>query len=58
MKKSEMYKYAQCAIVDSPNICTLTKLEVLRELMDKEDVALFCEKQEEKEEQAQVAQAV
>lgn len=49
MKKSEMYKYAQCAVVDVPNLTTLTKLEILRELMDKEDVALFCEKQEAKE---------
>jgi hypothetical protein len=47
LKKSEMYKYAQCAVVDSPNLCTLTKLDILRELMASEDLALFCEKQEE-----------
>ena len=49
MKKSEMYKYAQCAVVDVPNLTTLSKLEILRELMAKEDVALFVEEQEEKE---------
>jgi hypothetical protein len=47
MKKSEIYKYAQCAVVDVPNLTTLSKLEVLRELMSQEDLALFCEKQEE-----------
>jgi hypothetical protein len=46
MKKSEIYQYAQCAIIDSPNLMTMTKLEVLRELMAKEDVALFVEQQE------------
>ncbi len=45
MKKSEMYKMAQCAVVDVPNLTTLTKLEILRELMAKEDLALFTEKE-------------
>ena len=49
MKKSGMYKMAQCAVVDAPNLTTLTKLEILRELMCKEDVARFCENQEAKE---------
>lgn len=55
MKKSEMYKYAQCAVVDIDNLTTLTKLEILRELMKMEDVSKFTEEQEEKE---RVAQAV
>ena len=55
MKKSEMYKYAQCAVVDVPNLTTLTKLEILRELMKQEDVERFCEEREEKE---RVAEAV
>lgn len=48
MKKSEMYKYAQCAVVDVPNLTTLTKLEILRVLMEQEDLALFVEDQEKK----------
>jgi hypothetical protein len=58
MKKSEIYKYAQCAVVDVPNLTTLSKLEVLRELMSQEDLALFCEKQEEeKQEEEKVEEA-
>lgn len=52
MKKSEMYKYAQCAVVDIANhLTTLTKLEILRELMAQEDLALFVESQEETDEE-------
>ncbi len=50
MKKSLMYEYAQCAVVDSPNLTTPTKLEILRELMRREDLELYSEKQEEKSE--------
>ena len=46
MKKSLMYEYAQCAVLESPNLTTLTKLEVLRELMAREDTAKFVEQQE------------
>lgn len=52
MKKSEMFKVAQIAVVNSLSICVTDKLEVLRELMDKEDVALYVEEQAEKEKQA------
>ena len=48
MKKSTIYRLAQIAVLrgDLP-VCD--KLTILRELMDKEDVALFCEKREEME---------
>lgn len=49
MKKSEIYRQAQYAVINSPSIHTEAKTEILRELMDKEDVALFVEKQEEEE---------
>ena len=49
MKKSEIYKYAQGAVCECDQLTIPTKLEILRELMHKEDVALFTEKQEEKE---------
>ena len=49
MKKSEIYHMAQCAVINATFLGVDAKLEVLRELMCKEDVALFCEKQEAKE---------
>lgn len=47
MKKSEMYKLAQKAVVNSMSIQAEDKLEILRELMVKEDLALFTEKEKE-----------
>lgn len=47
MKKSEIYKVAQVAVLRADKIGDCTKLDVLRELMAKEDIALFAEKQEE-----------
>ena len=50
MKKSEIYHLAQVAVVDS--LCLLSaeeKLEVLRELMAKENMEAFCEREAEKE---------
>ena len=49
MKRSEIYKVAQMAVINATFLGVDAKLEVLRELMDKEDVAMFCEKQEAKE---------
>lgn len=49
MKKSEIYKLAQQAVVVVPCLKTEEKLEILRELMEKEDVAIFTEKREEQE---------
>ncbi len=47
MKKSEIYRLAQDAVVNVPYLKTHEKLEILRELMNKEDVALFTESQDE-----------
>lgn len=55
MKKSEIYRLAQGAVINYQSIDTAMKLEILRELMRQEDVALFCEEKEEKE---RVADAV
>lgn len=49
MKKSEMYRVAQIAVLETCQVSAGTKLEILRELMNKEDVAKFVEEQEEKE---------
>ena len=49
MKKSEMYRLAQGAVINYQNIDTAMKLEILRELMSKEDVALYVERKEEEE---------
>ena len=49
MKRSEIYKVAQQAVINATFLGVDAKLEVLRELMDKEDVALFCENQMSKE---------
>ena len=52
MKKSEIYRMAQVAVLMNASINVREKLEILRELIDKEDVALFCEKKEENGDQA------
>lgn len=49
MKTSEIYWLAQCAVLDS-QLAVKTKLEIVRELIEKEDVALYCEKKEEEKE--------
>lgn len=35
MKKSEIYRVAQIAVMHYPGICSMDKLDVLRELMSK-----------------------
>ena len=55
MKKSEIYRMAQGAVLTNEYLIIDDKLEILRELMDKEDVALYTERKEEEE---RVAQAV
>lgn len=45
MKKSDVYKLAQMAVVNS-SMCAVDKLEILKELMSQENFAKFCEKQE------------
>ena len=48
MKKSEIYYIAQVAVIEM-DLNAKTRLEVLRELMAKQDLEIFCEKQAEKE---------
>lgn len=47
MKKSEIYRLAQGAVVNSLSLDKETKLEILRELMAKEDIERFCEERGE-----------
>ena len=49
MKKSSLFHLAQIAVVNSQSIAVTDKLEILAELMDAEKLALWREKQEEKE---------
>ena len=49
MKKREIYKVAQICVINSNTLCSVDKLEVLRELMDREDTVQLLEKLEEKE---------
>ena len=46
MKKSMAYHLAQIAVMASPGIAPENKLEILRILMDDENVALYCESKE------------
>ena len=46
MKKSEIYKLAQIAVMHYPGVCSMDKLEVLRELMSMEDVQRYTEELE------------
>lgn len=55
MKKSELYKRTQMCVVNSLHLPVLDKLEILRELMRREDTELFCEEQEAKKEKANEA---
>lgn len=48
MKKSVIYHMAQIAVLGS-GLLQSDKLQVLRELMSQEDVALYCEKREAEE---------
>ena len=49
MKKSEVYHLAQIAVLNSSDISAEDKIDALRELFEKEDVALYCEREKEKE---------
>ena len=48
MKKSEIYHLAQITVINTPCIAPERKLEILRVLMEDENLAIYCEKQEEK----------
>lgn len=49
MKKSEIYKFAMLAVMDDKVLSNVMKLEIIKELQDKESTALFIEKKEEQE---------
>ena len=48
MKKSEIYYLAQVAVLEM-DFPAKTRLEMLRELMAKQDMEAFCEREAEKE---------
>lgn len=48
MKKSEIYSLAQIAVITTSCIAPEKKQAILRVLIDDEDLAKFCEEQEEK----------
>lgn len=50
MKKSEIYYFAQIAVLEM-DMNAKTRLEMLRELMTKEDMEAFCEREVNKEEE-------
>ena len=50
MKKSELFKLAQVAVVESNHMAAHIKLEVLRVLMAQEEIHKTCEKHEETKE--------
>lgn len=50
MKRSEIYKLAQHAVLRDASLTNTNKLEIIRELQDKESTALFMEKKEEENE--------
>lgn len=47
MNKSEIYRIAQYAVLNCSSIGNKDKIDILRELIAQEDLALFVEKQEE-----------
>lgn len=49
MKKSEIFRKTQYAVVDSENLLMSEKTEILETLMREEYINRVCEKQEEKE---------
>ena len=55
MKKSEMYKLAQRAVLTAQAIPADDKLEVLRELMERRDLAELWEKERDEKEKADEA---
>lgn len=38
LRKSELYKYAQCAVIECSHLTNDSKLDILRELMLQEDL--------------------
>lgn len=50
MKKSECFRLAQEVVINSDELTTEAKVEILRVLIDKEDIELYVEKKNETEE--------
>lgn len=50
MKKSEIYHLAQIAVINSQCIAPEAKIAILRELIEREALEIFCEEQEAKKE--------
>lgn len=48
MKRSECFKAAQIAVVESTTITGTDKLEILKELIEEEKLSLYVEEQKEK----------
>ena len=48
MKKSEIFRIAQIAVMQHQGLCSTDKLEVLRELMAREDMEKFIEENAKK----------
>jgi hypothetical protein len=57
MKKSEMYKKAQIAILQMDGLTFNDTLEILRVLMDDEEMAKWSEDKAEKEKQEEMENA-
>lgn len=53
MKKSEIYNLAQHAVLKDPNLTHSSKLKIIRELQEREDLALHVEKREAEEKQTE-----
>lgn len=58
MKKSELLNLAQIAVVTSPCITPANKLQILRVLMENEDLEIYIEKEKAKKEETQNAETV
>lgn len=52
MKESDALKLAQMAVVDCQHYKAVEKLEIIKVLMEKEDLALFVEREKEKNNEA------
>ena len=48
MNKSEIYHLAQIAVITSPSISPENKIEVMRVLLDEEQLALYVEERDAK----------
>ena len=49
MKKSYIFRLAQISVLNDHHLPVADKLEILRELFEQEDVAIYVEKRDEKE---------